>query len=67
MFPFDNNMSGETYGTERATQRQIRPHWRLNASYSWLDNQHREFLPDFINTRLNEVERSIYGRVTWNF
>lgn len=152
-FPFDNNMSGETYGLELATQWQVRPGWRLNASYSWLDmqlrldgnstdttsrssedaspsskaaiwsaldfgqnlqfdfalryvgdievngtdidsyveadlrlgwearpglefsligqnlfdNHHPEFLPDFINTQPTEVERSIYGRVTWDF
>jgi iron complex outermembrane receptor protein len=151
--PFDNDMSGETYGLELASQWQVRPGWRLNASYSWLDmqlhldsnstdtaskssedaspaskaaiwsaidlgnnlqldaalrytgdievngvdidsyveadlrlgweaspglelsiigqnlldNQHPEFLPDFINTRPTEVERSIYGRITWNF
>ena len=151
--PFDNNMNGETYGVELATHWQVRPNWRMNASYSWLEmklrldnnstdtvskssedaspsskaaiwsavdfgnklqfdaalrytgdievngididsyveadlrlgweakpglelsligqnllgNQHAEFLPDFINTRPTEVERSIYGRVTWNF
>ena len=151
--PFDNDMSGETYGLELASQWQVRPGWRLNASYSWLDmqlhldsnstdtaskssedaspaskaaiwsaidlgnnlqldaalrytgdievngvdidsyveadlrlgweaspglelsiigqnlldNQHPEFLPDFINTQPTEVERSIYGRITWNF
>ena len=151
--PFDNNMSGETYGLELASQWQVLPGWRLNASYSWLhmhlrldgnssdtasrssedasptskaaiwsaidlgnklqldaalrytgdievsgvdidsyieadlrlgwevqpglelsligqnllDNQHPEFLPDFINTQPTEVERSIYGRITWNF
>ena len=32
-----------------------------------LDNQHPEFLPDFINTQPTEVERSIYGRVVWSF
>jgi len=36
-FPFDNNMSGETYGVELASQWQVRNGWRLNASYSWLD------------------------------
>jgi iron complex outermembrane receptor protein len=151
--PFDNNMSGETYGLELASQWQVRNGWRLNASYSWLDmklrldnnsadtvskssedaspsskaaiwsafdfgknlqfdaalryvgdievngveidsyveadlrlgwearpglelsligqnlldNHHPEFLPDFIQTRPTEVERSIYGRVSWNF
>jgi len=39
--PFDNNMSGETYGLELASQWQVRPGWRLNASYSWLDMQLR--------------------------
>ena len=151
--PFDNDMSGETYGLELVSQWQVRPGWRLNASYTWLDmqlhldsnstdtaskssedasptskaaiwsavdlgnnlqldaalrytgdievngididsyveadlrlgwearpglefsiigqnlldNHHPEFLPDFINTRPTEVERSIYGRVAWNF
>ena len=151
--PFANNMSGETYGLELASQWQVRPGWRLNASYSWLgmqlrlddnstdtvsrasedasptskaaiwsaldlghnlqfdvalrytgdievngididsyvevdlrlgwearpglelsligqnllDNQHPEFLPDFISTQPTEVERSIYGRVAWSF
>ena len=37
--PFDNNMSGETYGLELASQWQVRPGWRLNASYSWLEMQ----------------------------
>ena len=32
-----------------------------------LDNRHAEYLPDFINTQPTEVERSIYGRVTWSF
>ena len=32
-----------------------------------LDSRHAEFLPDFINTQPTEVERSIYGRVTWSF
>ena len=40
-FPFDNNMSGETYGLELASQWQVRPGWRMNASYSWLDMQLR--------------------------
>ncbi|RLA03417.1 MAG: TonB-dependent receptor [Gammaproteobacteria bacterium] len=152
-FPFDNNMTGKTYGMELAGQWQVRKGWRLNASYSWLDTQlrlingstdafskgaedaspvnkaavwsaldfgnnlqfdaalryvgnvtvtgvkidsyveadlrlgweakpglelsligqnllnsrHAEYLPDFINTQSTEVERSIYGRVTWSF
>jgi iron complex outermembrane receptor protein len=32
-----------------------------------LDDQHPEFAPDFIQTQATEVERSIYGKVTWNF
>jgi iron complex outermembrane receptor protein len=32
-----------------------------------LDNRHPEYLPDFINTQPTEVERSIFGRVTWSF
>jgi len=32
-----------------------------------LDNHHREFLPDIISTQPTEVERSIYGRVTWRY
>ena len=153
LFPFDNNMTGRTYGLELAGQWLVRKGWRLNASYSWLDMQlrlvngstdasskgaedaspvskaavwsaldfgnnlqfdaalryvgnvtvtgvkidsyveadlrlgweakpglelsligqnllnsrHAEYLPDFINTQPTEVERSIYGRVTWSF
>lgn len=151
--PFDNNMSGETWGLELAAQWQVRKGWMLNASYTFLDmdldleggstdtfsksaedaspvstaavwssldlgnnlevdatvryvddievtgididgyteldlrlgwqpaaglefsligqnlldSRHAEFLPDFINTQPTEVERSIYGRVTWEF
>lgn len=36
-FPFDNNMTGNTYGVEFAGQWQVRNGWRLNASYSWLN------------------------------
>ena len=32
-----------------------------------IDSRHPEYLPDFINTQPTEVERSIYGRVTWSF
>jgi iron complex outermembrane receptor protein len=32
-----------------------------------LNSRHAEYLPDFINTQPTEVERSIYGRVTWSF
>jgi len=31
-----------------------------------LDDRHREFLPDFIDTQPTELERSIYGRVIWH-
>jgi iron complex outermembrane receptor protein len=153
LLALDNNMSGETWGMELASQWQVRPGWRLNASYTWLDmtlhlengsmdyvsrsaedasptssaalwssldigsrlqfdaallyvgaietsgieidsyveldmrlgwearpglefsligqnlldNRHQEFLPDFISTQPTEVQRSIYGRVTWRF
>ena len=36
-FPFDNNMTGNTYGIEFAGQWQVRNGWRLNATYSWLN------------------------------
>ena len=65
---------------KRCRYRQLRrgrPATRLGSIYpAWncriigqnlLDNHHPEFLPDFINTRPTEVERSIYGRVTWSF
>ena len=32
-----------------------------------LDNQHLEFLPDFINTTPTVVKRSVYGSVTFRF
>src|SRR5258707_139717 len=32
-----------------------------------LDNQHLEFIPDFINTSPTEVKRSIYGSITLKF
>jgi iron complex outermembrane receptor protein len=31
------------------------------------DNQHPEFNPSFINTQRTEVERSVYGKLTWRF
>ncbi len=37
LLAFDNNMSGETWGLELASQWQVRPGWRLNATYTWLD------------------------------
>ena len=153
LLDFDNKMTGETWGLELAGQWQVRPGWRLNLTYTWLnmalhldngsmdqvsesagdasptssaafwsrldlgnrlqfdsalrymgaiavngididsyveldlrlgweavpglefaligqnllENHHREFQPDFINTQSTQVERSIYGRVTWRF
>jgi iron complex outermembrane recepter protein len=32
-----------------------------------LDNQHPEFAPTSIRTQRTEVERSVYGKVTWRF
>ncbi len=32
-----------------------------------LDNQHPEFRPTSIHTQRTEVERSVYGKVTWRF
>jgi iron complex outermembrane receptor protein len=37
LLEFDNNMSGETWGLEFAGQWQVRPGWRLNLSYTWLN------------------------------
>jgi iron complex outermembrane receptor protein len=31
------------------------------------DDQHPEFNPSFINTQRTEVERSVYGKLTWRF
>jgi hypothetical protein len=32
-----------------------------------LDNQHLEFIPDFINTAPTEVKRTVYGSLTFRF
>jgi iron complex outermembrane recepter protein len=32
-----------------------------------LHRQHPEFIPEFINTFPSEVQRSVYGKVTWKF
>lgn len=32
-----------------------------------LDSRHAEFAPDFIQTQATEVERSVYGKVNWQF
>jgi hypothetical protein len=31
------------------------------------DNQHPEFVPEYINTRPSEVVRSMYAKATWKF
>ncbi|MGB5306477.1 MAG: TonB-dependent receptor, partial [Gammaproteobacteria bacterium] len=153
-FPFGNNMKGEVSGIELAGQWQVRPGWRINGNYSYLemdfeltsgsmdapslsaqdgsptsmaslwtsfdltnrisfdaalryvgevevynfkpidsyveldlrlgwkpkaglefslvgqnllDSQHAEYAPDFIQTQTTEVERSVYGKVNWQF
>ena len=35
------------------------------GSQNLLNNQHLEFLPDFINTSPTQVKRTIYGQITW--
>jgi iron complex outermembrane receptor protein len=37
------------------------------AGLNLLDNQHAEFRPTSIRTQRTEVERSVYGKVTWRF
>jgi iron complex outermembrane receptor protein len=32
-----------------------------------LDKQHPEFSPSFIATRQTEIERGVYGKITWRF
>ncbi|MGB5541084.1 MAG: TonB-dependent receptor [Gammaproteobacteria bacterium] len=45
-----------------------RPGMELSlAGQNLLDSRHPEFNPDFIFSVPTEVERSIYGKVTWNF
>ena len=39
LLPFDNNMEGETHGLEFAAQWQVRPGWRLNLNYTFLDTR----------------------------
>lgn len=48
--------------------------WRLNdnlelaiVGQNLIDNHHLEFLPEFIQTDPTEVERGVYGKVTWTF
>jgi len=47
-----------------------RPLERLELSLvgqNLFEDQHPEYLPEFINTTESEVPRSIYGKITWNF
>ena len=47
---------------------QARPGLELSLiGQNLLDKRHTEYLPDFINIQPTEVERSIYGRMTWSF
>ncbi len=32
-----------------------------------LDSQHPEFRPSFISTQQVEIQRGVYGKVTWRF
>jgi iron complex outermembrane receptor protein len=32
-----------------------------------LDDRHPEYEPEFVDTIATEVERSVYGKVTWQF
>jgi iron complex outermembrane receptor protein len=32
-----------------------------------LDKHHPEFQPSFIVTQQTEIQRSVYGKITWNF
>jgi iron complex outermembrane receptor protein len=60
----------------------IPSYYSLDAHLSWrpvprvefsvggqnlLDNQHLEFIPDFINTAPTEVKRTVYGSLTFKF
>jgi iron complex outermembrane receptor protein len=52
----------------------IRLSWRPTANLelsvvglNLLDNQHPEFAPTYIRTQRTEVERSVYGKITWRF
>jgi iron complex outermembrane recepter protein len=52
----------------------VRLSWRPRANLeiaiigqNLLDNQHPEFVPTSIRTQSTEVERSVYGKMTWRF
>lgn len=32
-----------------------------------LDSAHQEFVPAFVDTLPSQVERSVYGKITWRF
>ena len=47
-----------------------RPHKNIELSIvgqNLLDSNHPEFQPELINTFPSEVERSVYGKITWSF
>ena len=47
-----------------------RPHKDVELSIvgqNLLDSDHPEFLPEMLATSLTEVERSVYGKITWQF
>jgi len=57
-------------------------YWELDVRLGWrpweavelsvsgqnlLDTHHPEIVPSFLQTQANEVQRSVYGKVTWSF
>ena len=47
-----------------------KPHKQLEVSIvgqNLLDNYHPEFQPEIVDTSPTEVERSVYGKITWQF
>ena len=47
-----------------------KPHARLELSLvgqNLLQSRHKEFIPSVIPTEQTEVERAVYGKVTWTF
>ncbi|WP_447969393.1 TonB-dependent receptor plug domain-containing protein [Nitrospira sp. M1] len=60
----------------------IPSYWELDVRLGWrpwervelsiagqnlLDTHHPEMMPSFLQTQANEVQRSVYGKVTWSF
>jgi iron complex outermembrane receptor protein len=52
----------------------VRLGWKLRdnlevsiVGQNLLDDHHPEFVPEFLNVSFTEVERSVYGKVTWHF